>query len=76
MDQFSVFVQVVKLLGIVIGIFLAWGKFSERMKEYQVEIAALKERVSKLEEQLDSKLDRIYDKIEKVDEKFERHFFK
>lgn len=65
-DQFSVFVQVVKIVGIVSGAFYTYGRFMEHIKELEMKVIALEGRLDEKEKQLDkvdNKLDIITEKI-------------
>jgi hypothetical protein len=75
-NQFDIFVQVIKLVGIVCGAFWAYGKFMGRVTEMESRIESLEkefkrrdEEFSKLESRLDNDYSKLNAKLDQVSDK-------
>lgn len=69
MDQFTAFVQVLKIIGIVCGAFWTYGRFMERVKEQDMKIDALEKALFESKEdreKLENKIDLMMDKLTNI----------
>jgi len=65
-NQFELFLQVAKVIGVVVGAFIAYGKFMSHIREMELKIQMLEGKLAEKEkefEKLDAKIDLLNEKF-------------